>query len=133
MTDRLKAEDLLARVTEIGSGLPGVKRKRVKRHACFRVRDKTFAYFLNDHHGDDLIAVCANVLPGDNVRLVTEKPMKFYLPAYIGPRGWVGLRLDRKNLNWGDAKELIATSYWLIAPKELSSKVKLLASTTLDL
>jgi len=41
------------------------------------------------------------------------------MPAYIGPSGWVGLRLDRPTVDWTEVKELLQGSYAQIAPKKL--------------
>jgi predicted DNA-binding protein (MmcQ/YjbR family) len=46
----------------------------------------------------------------------------FFLPPYVGGKGWVGIRLDRRT-DWEEVAELIATSYCLIAPKRLSGQV----------
>jgi phosphoribosylglycinamide formyltransferase-1 len=62
-------------------------------------RKKAFAYFLNDHHGDSIVAVTCKVLPGDDERLVEAQPRRFYLPAYIASRGWVAIRLDTRKVN----------------------------------
>jgi phosphoribosylglycinamide formyltransferase-1 len=74
--------------------LPEATCKHMNGHASFSVRKKTFAYYLNDHHGDGVVAVCCKVLPGDNAVLSRSDPARFYLPAYIGAKGWVGLRVD---------------------------------------
>src|ERR1019366_7371432 len=79
-----------------------------------------FAYYLNDHHGDGIVSVCCKVLPGDNEALVAAQPAKFYMPAYIGPRGWVGLRLDVSGLDWNEVAEMVVGSYKLIAPRRLA-------------
>jgi hypothetical protein len=50
-------------------------------------------------------------------------PARFYLPAYIGPRGWIGLRMDLPKLNLSEVKELILGSYLQLAPKRLASLV----------
>ena len=92
-------------------------------HAGFLVRKKTFAYFLNNHHGDGIVAVTSKVLPGDNKALVAAQPDRFYLPAYIGPKGWVALRLDVGAVDWGEVAELVATSYRLVAPRRLAALV----------
>jgi hypothetical protein len=42
------------------------------------------------------------------------------MPAYVGPRGWVGLRLDRGRVDWKEVEELVTHSYQLIAPKRLA-------------
>jgi predicted DNA-binding protein (MmcQ/YjbR family) len=47
----------------------------------------------------------------------------YFVPAYVGDKGWLGIRLDDARTDWEEAAELIATSYCLIAPKRLSKKV----------
>jgi hypothetical protein len=84
------------------------------------VAKKVFVYFLNNHHGDNIVSVCCKVLPDDSQRLIRAHPSKFYMPSYIGPRGWVGLRLDLPAVNWTEVKELVHTSYVQIAPKKLA-------------
>ena len=110
----------LARVMKICLALPEAIQEAAARHATFLVRKSTFAYYLNDHHGDGIVSVCCKVLPGDNEALAAAHPEKFYLPAYIGPRGWVGLRLDVSGLDWNEVAELVVGSYKLIAPKRLA-------------
>jgi predicted DNA-binding protein (MmcQ/YjbR family) len=115
-------EPQLARVTKICLALPGSTRELKGTHAGFRVRKKVFGYFLNDHHGDGIVSVCARVLPGDNTALIAAQPERFYMPAYIGPRGWVALRLDRGAVDWKEVAELVKTSYQLVAPKRPAAK-----------
>jgi len=115
----------LDRVTRICKSLPEAIFELAGKNACYQVRQKTFAYYLNDHHGDGIIAVACKVLPGDNVALIAAKPKKFYSPAYIGPRGWVGLRLDIPGVNWEEVAELIRGSYKLVAPEKLAGLVRI--------
>ena len=91
-----KPEDpRLTQVTKICLALPDAAREvtgghaTTEGHATFTVRKKTFAYFLNNHHGDGRVCVTCKVLPGDNQRLAESEPEKFYMPAYIASRGWV--------------------------------------------
>jgi predicted DNA-binding protein (MmcQ/YjbR family) len=119
------AEDRrLVRVTKICLALPGATRYLHGRHAGFQVGKKKFAYFLDDHHGDGIISVTAKIIPGDNTALVGANPTRFYLPAYIGSRGWVALRLDVGEIDWDEVAELIAGSYRLAAPNKLAALVK---------
>jgi hypothetical protein len=113
----------LAELTRIALALPEAERKICGRHAQFLIRKKTFAYFLDDHHGDGIVAVTCKVLPGDNTALVEAKPRRFYLPAYVASKGWVALRLDVGKIDWGEVKELLSGSYVLIAPKRLAELV----------
>src|ERR1035441_5139146 len=110
----------LARLMKICLGLPEAIQESAGRHATFLVRKEVFAYYLNDHHGDGIVSVCCKVLPGDNEKLVAAHPAKFYMPAYIGPRGWVALRLDVSGLDWNEVAELVVAGYQLIAPKRLA-------------
>src|ERR1039457_6971476 len=110
----------LARLMKICLALPEAIQESASRHATFLVRKDVFAYYLNDHHGDGIVSVCCKVLPGDNEALVAAHPAKFYMPAYIGPRGWGALRLDVSGLDWNEAAELVVGSYQLIAPKRLA-------------
>ncbi|HEY1272807.1 MAG TPA: MmcQ/YjbR family DNA-binding protein [Terriglobales bacterium] len=114
----------LARLTKICLRLPEATREDHGRHAGFLVRKKTFAWFMNDHHGDGIISIACKVLPGDNTALVAANPERFYPPAYLASRGWVALRLDTGKIDWEEVAELIATSYRLTAPRSLTSRLK---------
>jgi hypothetical protein len=119
------AEDpRLTRLTKIALALPEATRQIYGSHAQFLVRKKTFAYFLNDHRGDGIVAVTGKVLPGDNKALAEAQPRRFYLPAYIALKGWVALRLDMGKIDWDEVSELLSGSYALVAPKRLAESLK---------
>jgi len=113
----------LIKLTKIALALPETSRKICNSHAQFLVRKKAFSYFLNDHHSDGIVAVTCRVMPGDNAALVAAQPKRFYLPAYIGPRGWVALRLDNGKIDWDEVRELLVCSYQLAAPKKLAERI----------
>jgi predicted DNA-binding protein (MmcQ/YjbR family) len=98
-------------VSEVCLALPGAERRLSGSHATFLVRKKVFAYFLDDHHGDGIV---------DRAR---RDPKRYYLPAYIGPRGWFGLRLDRGRVDWREVASVVERSYRLTAPKTLVAKL----------
>jgi predicted DNA-binding protein (MmcQ/YjbR family) len=113
-------DDRLARLARICLALPETTRGAMGQHAVFHVGKKTFAYFLDNHHGDGIIGIWCKVLPGDNAALIASNPAKFYKPPYVGPKGWVGLRLDAGDIDWEEVEELVTHSYRLIAPKRLA-------------
>ena len=119
-----KEDKRLVRVTKICLALPEATRWYNGQHAGFQVKKRTFAYFLNDHHGDGIVAINCKVLPGDNAAFIKSSPERFYMPAYIGHRGWVGLRLDGGEIDWDEVKELLLDSYRRVAPKTLAAKVR---------
>jgi phosphoribosylglycinamide formyltransferase-1 len=119
-----RAEDRrLQRLSKICLALPECVRQRHASHAAFRVRTKVFAYYLDNHHDDGIVAVCCRTARGENVDWVRADPAKFYLPAYIGPRGWVGLRLDIGPVHWRQVAVFVSESYRLAAPKRLAAQV----------
>ena len=109
----------LKKLTPICLALPGTERTVSGDHAIFRVRGKVFAYFLNNHHGDGIVCVCCKSAMGENVDRASREPERFFLPAYIGPRGWFGLRLDRGTVDWSEVANVVELSYRLVAPKTL--------------
>jgi predicted DNA-binding protein (MmcQ/YjbR family) len=110
---------ILAQLSEICLSLPETERRDMNDHADFRVRGRVFAYFLNNHHGDNVVSVCCKSALGENVDRASREPHRFYLPAYIGPRGWFGLRLDGGAIDWAEVRNLVELSYGLVTPKRL--------------
>ncbi|MDJ0789973.1 MAG: MmcQ/YjbR family DNA-binding protein [Myxococcota bacterium] len=88
-------------------------------HLKFAVRKKTFGYYLCDHHGDGMIALCCKALAGEQQRLVSADPERFKVPDYLGARGWVSYRIDLDEVDWDVADALLRESYRLVAPKRL--------------
>jgi predicted DNA-binding protein (MmcQ/YjbR family) len=122
MAKRSSEDPRLTRLTEVALALPEATRQIYGSHAQFLVRNRTFAYFLDNHHGDGIVAVTGKVLPGDNKALAEAQPDRFYLPAYIASKGWVALRLDGGKIDWDEVRELLWGSYALIAPRRLAGQ-----------
>ena len=112
-------QSILTRLTRICLALPEAAHRDSGSHATFLVRKRIFAYFLNDHHGDGIVSVACKALPGENTALAAAQPVRFYLPSFIGPRGWIALRLDRGKVDWEEVAELVTGSYRLVAPPRL--------------
>lgn len=124
MAKRSAEDPRLILLTKIALALPEATRQLAGRHAAFVVRERTFAYFLDDHHGNGIVAVTCKVMPGDNAALAVAQPARFYVPAYIGPRGWVALRLVASKIDWDEVSELVLCSYQLAARKRLAALAK---------
>jgi hypothetical protein len=121
---RVKKDARMERCTKIALEMPETGRYLHGDHAGFTVRKKKFAYFLNNHHGDGIVSIACKVMAGDNTALAAAQPDRYYLPAYVGPAGWVALRLDRGAIDWDEVRELLRTSYVLLAPKRLARVVE---------
>jgi hypothetical protein len=84
---------------------------------------KTFVMFHHDHHGDGILGLWCAAPPGAQQELVDDEPERFYVPAYVGHRGWLGVRLDRSP-DWSEVAEIIEDAYRAVAPPKY---LKLLA------
>ena len=61
--------------------------------------------------------------PGSQMVLVGADPERFFVPPYVGPKGWVGMRLDT-HPDWEEVAKVVTRSYRLIAPKRLAALLK---------
>jgi predicted DNA-binding protein (MmcQ/YjbR family) len=114
------------RLTELCLRFPeaSVERGEGEHHLIFRVRARTFAYYLYDHHGDGEVAASFKVENGMNEALSRSDPERFFLPAYLAHRGWVSVRLKGKRIDWEEVADLIEMSYRLVAPRALARKIR---------
>ena len=114
-----------SRLVELCEGLPEVKVESLaERHLAFRIRKKIFGYYLFDHHGDGKIAFCCKSNLSEQRRLVKDDPVTFFVPAYVGPRGWIAIRLDLPEVDWETVSELARRAYQEIAPRKLAALVE---------
>lgn len=84
----------------------------------FRVANKTFAIYQLNHHGDGRIALWLNSPPGAQKFYVEENQTFYFVPPYVGPRGWLGLNLD-KGLDWQIISQRIHEAYANVAPAKV--------------
>lgn len=110
----------MQRLRTIALALPeAIEAGGVAEHT-FRVRAKIFALYQDNHHGDGRVATWCKAAPGVQGLLVSADPGRFFAPPYVGPKGWIGIRLDG-DVDWHEVGDLIRESYRLIAPKRLVS------------
>jgi hypothetical protein len=119
VTDAKVARDALARVTKVCVALPDVTCDREGQHATFRVKKKAFAYFLDNHHGDGIVSIAVK-MPKAQAAALAKKDARFYLPAYIGGMGYVGVRLDLPRVDWTDVAARRAASHAVAGAKPKS-------------
>jgi len=109
----------------LGRSLPEADAERAGlQHLAFKVRKKIFAYYVYDHHGDGRIALLCKAPPGEQGRLVAENPSRYFVPPYVGPKGWVGLRLDSARVDWTAVKNLVLAAYFMTAPGKLREQLQ---------
>lgn len=85
---------------ELCAGLPEAVGEG-DQHVGFTVRGRRFAWYLDDHHDDGRVALVFKAPPGINRQLVADDPDRFFIPAYVGARGWAGVWLDVADIKPG--------------------------------
>ena len=73
---------------------------------------------LTDHHGDGRFAIWCAAAPGTQALLCDADPERFFVPPYVGHRGWLGFRLDR-DLDWDELAGIVEDAYAAVAPAKL--------------
>ena len=109
-------------VREVCLSLPEAEEYLSHGSANFRVRGKTFATYVVNHHGDGRVALWLNSPPGAQTHHVQSAPKHFFIPPYVGPRGWLGVQLD-KGLSWQRIALLTRQAYEKSAPPPLVSSL----------
>lgn len=99
--------------------LPEAEERETWGDPTYRVRDKIFAM---EKSGDRRLSVWCKAPPGSQMVLVGADPDRFFAPPYVGPKGWIGVRLHGKP-DWDEIAAIVKRSYRLVAPKELAALV----------
>ena len=119
----MTTKQVLARLRQICLALPETTERLSHGAPTFFVRDKkTFVMFLDHHHDDGRLAIWCHAPPGVQGDLIDEEPERFFVPPYVGPRGWVGVRLD-VNLDWDEITGIVTDAYRMVAPKKLLAQL----------
>ena len=115
-------EWLLGQVREIATALPEASEKVSHGSPGFFVEGgKFFAYFSYDHHHDGVTGLLVKASGvEEQAMLIDRDPDLYYRPAYLGPSGWIGIRLDRGGNDWGHIADWLRKSWRLSAPKRLT-------------
>jgi len=113
------AKQPIDHVRAICLALPEAVEKEAWGDPTFRVRERIFAM---EKRGDGRISIWCKAPPGSQAVLVGADPDRFFVPPYVGSKGWVGMRLDN-GPDWEEVAKVIRRSYCLIAPKRLAALV----------
>jgi predicted DNA-binding protein (MmcQ/YjbR family) len=121
----LTPERALARLREICLTFPEAEEAGGVGNPSFKVRGKIFA-MRHSLHGIDRWSVWCKAPPGVQQLVVGSDPKRFFVPPYVGSKGWIGAYLDLEQ-DWDELAELIDESYRMTAPKRLTAQLDLAA------
>jgi hypothetical protein len=121
---RVEPEELVARVREVCLALPEATEKISHGSPSWFVK-KMFASYVGRHHGDEHLALWAAAPEGAQEEMVAAEPDRFFVPPYVGHRGWLGLRLDVEpgGPDWDEVREVVTDAYRCIAPRHLAARL----------
>ena len=111
----------LAEVRQIALGFPGAEEKISWGRPVFGAPKMFAVYGGNAKSADGMVSFphALVVKVDDSERKALEQDNRFFLPAYLGPFGWLALDLSAAAVDWDEARELIDASYRQVASKKL--------------
>ena len=112
-------EKVLAKLREVCLAFPETSERLSHGAPTFFVREKrSFLMVLTNHHGDGRFAIWCAAPDGMQKMLVEADPERFFVPPYVGHRGWLGVRLDR-GIHWDELTGIAEDAYVHVAPAKL--------------
>jgi hypothetical protein len=118
-------ERVLERLRLICLAFPATSERPSHGAPTFFVRGKrAFLMVLTSRHGDGRFAIWCAAGEGVQTMLVDADPERFFVPPYVGHRGWLGVRLDR-GLDWDELAGICEDAYAEIAPPKLVEQATL--------
>ena len=112
----------LRQVRELCLALPEVTERLSHGSPAWFAGKKTMVMYLDDHHGDGRLALWVAAQPGVQTDMVLQEPDRFFVPPYVGHRGWLGVRLDHSP-DWDEIGDIIEHAYRTVAIKRLLTEL----------
>ena len=117
--------DPLPRLRALCLELPEVTERPSHGEPTWFVRDKKTFVMYADHHHDDRVGCWLAAPAGAQQAHVANDPARFFVPPYVGHRGWLGVRLDVPDVDWDELAGLVVDAYRTVAPKRLVAELDL--------
>lgn len=114
----MAAEDQLERLRSICLAMPEATERLSHGEPTWFVRGKKTFVMYADHHHDDRLAFWCAAPDGVQAEMVSAEPERFFVPPYVGVRGWLGVRLDIST-DWDEIAEIVTEAYRHVAPRKL--------------
>lgn len=109
---------LLERIRAVCGSLPETREKIAWGVPTFRVRDRMFAMYHENHHGDGRVALWCHCTADARGALLASDARRFFVPPYVGHKGWVGVRVDGRP-RWSLVAEVLRQAWQNVAPAKL--------------
>ena len=113
----------LTRIRKLCLALPGAHEVEAWDAPTFRLKNKLFAMYVardNSHH-PGVPGVWIKCDPVSQGFLLQANPRRYFKPPYVGPSGWIGVRLDGR-VSWKDVGDLLRAGYDMTAHRTSPKK-----------
>ncbi|MCB1054764.1 MAG: MmcQ/YjbR family DNA-binding protein [Acidobacteria bacterium] len=117
------ANEQLERLRRLCLALPETNERLSHGEPTFFIRDKKVFVNYADHHHDDRLAFWCAAPDGAQELLVRQHPARFFVPPYVGHRGWLGVYLDVP-VDWDEISDLVLAAYKRVAPRTLVKRLE---------
>lgn len=115
-------DDPLDKLRQIIAAWPETEERLSHGSPTFWGGRSTFASFHDNHHGDGRVALWCKSSHEMQEQLVASDPDLFFVPPYVGPSGWLGVRLDR-GVDWDLVADVLEQGYRMVAPKRAIARL----------
>ena len=120
-------DDPLLRLRRLCVALPEATERLSHGEPTFFVRGKKVFVTYADRHHDDRLAFWCHAPPGAQQAAVRSDPRRYFVPPYVGGRGWIGVYLDIDDAAgdefWAEVAELVEDAYRMVAPRALLARL----------
>lgn len=114
--------DRLRRLRAICLAFPEASEREAWGDPTWRVHGRIFAMQKGNYLGGRP-SLWLKAPDGAQGVLVEADPDRYFVPGYVGHRGWIGMHLDGEALDWALLGSLAEQSYRLIAPKRVAAQL----------
>lgn len=115
-------EEILERVRRLCLALPEVTERLSHGEPTWFIQGKKTFVMYADHHHDDRLAFWCAAPPGAQDGFVRADPSHYFVPPYVGHRGWLGVRLDVE-IDWDEIAGIVNDAYRTLAPQRLVAEL----------
>lgn len=118
----VEGEELVEHLRAVCLALPEVTEKISHGMPSWFV-GRMFASYVGRHHGSEHLALWIAAPAGAQEEMVEAEPDRFFVPPYVGHRGWLGMRLDAElgGPDWDEVREVLTAAYCHVAPQRLAA------------
>ena len=115
------AGSILRQVRQLCLALPEASERLSHGTPSFYVRGRQFVSYWDNHHSDGRLALWCAAPDGGQAAMVAAAPEQYFVPPYVGHRGWVGVHLNR-GLSENELEAVIEDAYLAVAPEKLAQR-----------